>query len=240
MTRKPDRQPYRIEVKLLPPTATRSSWFSLWFFLCRRDSAYRRAVYRCRSGQVPAALGKFQSPVGRALSPLAPCLEAPNHHSSRLGAPFRPNSYKPLGAMLSVICVCVFHVCYPTLPKLSAFLRQGYGWAALFLGILSVANFSAWPTSYEAIRWFHRLPLVNALSPARPILLWIELALPFGLYLGRCPQTPEQTRCLRPLLSARRQELFRYRTQSILRFNGLIPTYSPPWFLGTTSWACLV
>jgi len=122
----------------------------------------------------------------------------------------------------------------------SAFLRQGYGWAALFLGILSVANFSAWPTSYEAIRWFHRLPLVNALSPARPILLWIELALPFGLYLGRCPQTLEQTRCLRPLLSARRQESFRYRTQSILRFNGLIPTYSPPWFLGTTSWACLV
>lgn len=198
LVKKRDGQFYRVEVRLLPPTI---SWFSLEFFH-HRDGAHRPVVRRCRSGRVLAALGRRHSPV-RGLF----FISLSTLFGSAQSALLPPWVSIPAGLLQTIgssaagyLCLCFF-LEFPTPTRLSQparWLKQGYGWVTLFLGLLSVTNFTVRLASFEATHWLHTVPLVNELLSARIITLWIGLASPFGLYFDRRrTQTPEQARRLK-------------------------------------------
>ncbi len=199
LVKKRDGQFYRVEIRLFPPTI---SWFSLEFFFVIETALI---VVLCAGVGLAVCWLRWEDPTARfgglffiSLSTLfgsaqsallAPWISIPAGFLQIIGS-----------SAVGYLCLCFF-LEFPTpirFTKAAHFLKQGYGWVALCLGLLSFVNFSTWLTSFEAVHWFHQVPLVNELLSARIIVLWIGLASPFGLYLDRRrTQTPEQARRLK-------------------------------------------
>ncbi len=199
LVKKRDGRFYRVEVRLLPPTG---SWLSLEFFFTIETAlivvlcaGVGLAVCWLRWEDATARFGglffiSLSTLFGNAQSALLPpWVSIPAGLLQTIGS-----------SAVGYLCLCFF-LEFPTSTRLNRparWLKQGYGWVTLLLGLLSIMNFSVRLASFEATYWFHTVPLVNELLSARIIVLWIGLASPFGLYLGRRrTQTPEQARRLK-------------------------------------------
>lgn len=199
LVKKRNGQFYRTEIRLLPPT---NSWFSLEFFFAIETAlivvlcaGVGLAVCWLRWEDTTARFGglffiTLGTLFGSAQSALlTPWVSVPAGFLQIIGS-----------NAVGYLCLCFF-LEFPTptrFTKAARLLKQGYGWATVLLGLVSIANFSARLTGFEAVRWFQSLPLVNELLSLRTVLLWLGLASPFVLYFDRRrTQTPEQARRLK-------------------------------------------
>ncbi|MGQ9897728.1 MAG: SpoIIE family protein phosphatase [Acidobacteriota bacterium] len=199
VVKKRDGQFYHVEIRLLPQS---NSWFSLGFFFAVETALI---VVLCAGVGLAVCWLRWQDTTARFGGLFFISLSTLFGSSQSVLLP--PWVSIPAGLLqiigssaVGYLSLCFF-LEFPTpirFTKAARFLRQCYGWIALFLGLLRVANFSARLTSFEAVSWFHSLPLVSELLSAHLIILWVGLASPFGFYFDRRrTQTPEQARRLK-------------------------------------------